>query len=408
MKTTVFITVATAIVAVASALPATVSKSSPSPKGFSVSLTYNKNFKPDTRSELQRLNQRYPTLKLSQNFPFLDQPRNAVGTSGSVPVTNHARDLEYYGTINVGTPGQAITVNFDTGSSDIWFPSTECTLAVCKQHTQFDPKRSSTFKGDGRPWEITYGDGSSASGILASDMVNVGGISIRQTVGLSTAESDDFKTSPEDGMFGLGFNSIQSVEGVQTFMDNVIAAGLLALPVVSVFLPAVRVNGGVGGEYLFGAINEKHYTGQLTYVPISEPGYWQVAIDDVAANGKSLGKTSQGIIDTGTTLVMLDTNTTAAIHAGVPGAVMGDQGWEVPCALPQTEPAGKVSFKMGDKYFDIPYADLAYQPTGDGLCFSGVQPGADDLWILGDVFIKNNYCVFDQGQSRIGIAPIKY
>jgi hypothetical protein len=71
-------------------------------------------------------------------------------------------------------------------------------------------------------------------------MVNVGGITVRQTIGLATSESTQFGSSPADGLFGLGFDSIESVSGVRTFMDNAIAAGVLAQPVVSVFLPSER------------------------------------------------------------------------------------------------------------------------------------------------------------------------
>jgi len=71
-------------------------------------------------------------------------------------------------------------------------------------------------------------------------MVSVGGVSVRQTIGLATAESSQFASSPADGLFGLGFDTIESVSGVKTFLDNAIAAGALAQPVVSVFLPSER------------------------------------------------------------------------------------------------------------------------------------------------------------------------
>ncbi|KAF9164448.1 hypothetical protein DFQ26_001422 [Actinomortierella ambigua] len=408
MKIASFFTVATAILSIASALPATVSKTSPPPRGFSVSLERNKNFKQNTRAELTMLNKRYPALQLTHRFQFLSHLRNAAGTSGTVPVTNHPRDVEYYGTITVGTPGQTLKMNFDTGSSDTWFASTNCSTSACVGHTQFDSSKSSTFKYDGRDWQIEYGDGSYASGFLGSDIVSVGGISVRQAVGLSTEESDQFITSPEDGLFGLGFNSLHSVETVTTFMDNAMAANLLSQPVFSVFLPSVRGNGGVNGEYLFGGINNAHYTGPLTYVPLSKQTYWQVAIEGVNVNTKSLGKRSQGIIDTGTTLVIVDSATAMAIHSSVPGASKTADGWTVPCSLQNSGSSGKVSFKMGGKFFDVPFADLAYDNISSDRCYSGIQDGSESLWILGDVFIKNNYCVFDQGQARIGIAPIKY
>ncbi|KAF8921689.1 hypothetical protein BGZ58_004012 [Dissophora ornata] len=361
-------------------------------------MTRNPHFKHNVKAQMAKMNKRYPGINILS------------GSSGTVPLTNVNPDLEYYGTVSVGTPAQKFTLDFDTGSSDIWFPSSTCTTDGCKKHTQFDSSKSSTFKEDGRSWQISYGDSSSASGILGTDVVSVGGISVPQTIGLATDESDQFGSSPEDGLFGLGFNTIESVSGVKTFMDNAIAAGVLSQPVVSVFLPSVRRNGGTGGEYVFGDIDSTKFDGSLTYVPVTKQGYWQVAIGDISAGGKSLGQSSEGIIDTGTTLIMVGDAAAQAIHGGIQGSKNDPQnGWLIPCSLQSS--TDNISFAMGGTPFNVAVADLAYEDVGDGsgLCVSGVQGGSEDLWILGDVFIKNNYCVFEQSSSpRIGIAPLKY
>ena len=33
----------------------------------------------------------------------------------------------------------------------------------------------------------------------------------------------------------------------------------------------------VGGELVFGGVDEKHFKGKHTYVPITKKGYWQVS-----------------------------------------------------------------------------------------------------------------------------------
>ncbi|KAG0343881.1 hypothetical protein BGZ54_006041, partial [Gamsiella multidivaricata] len=145
----------------------------------------------------------------------------------------------------------------------------------------------------------------------------VGGISVRQTIGLATKESSQFASSPEDGLFGLGFDTIESVSGVKTFMDNAIAAGVLAQPVVSVFLPSERVFNGQGGAYLFGGIDTTKFSGSLTYAAVTQKGYWQIAITAAAYNGRSLGQSSQGIVDTGTTLIIVGDAAATAIHKNI-------------------------------------------------------------------------------------------
>ncbi|KAG0052001.1 hypothetical protein BGZ83_003079 [Gryganskiella cystojenkinii] len=394
MKITALLSLAVAVLAVTEATPVA---RRPHPDGHAVNLTRRENYKHNTPGQIRKMNARYPGLKI------------LAGSSGSVPLTDVSPDLEYYGSVSVGTPAQVLKLDFDTGSSDIWFPSSTCTTTACKSHTRFTSSKSSTFQKDGRRWTISYGDGSSASGTLGSDIVNVGGISVRQTIGLATTESSQFGSSPEDGLFGLGFDTIESVSGVKTFLDNAISAGVLAQPVVSVFLPSERLFKGQGGAYVFGGIDSTKYTGSLTYVPVTQKGYWQILVSDASYNGASLKQTSQGIIDTGTTLIIVGDAAASAIHAKIPGSVNDpNNGWLVPCSAASS--TANIGFKLNGVTFNVPVADLAYEDLGDGSgnCFSGVQGGQDGLWILGDVFIKNNYCVFDQGQSRIGIAPLKH
>lgn len=120
--------------------------------------------------------------------------------------------------------------DFDSGSSDLWCWSTDLpqsTQTAGKGHTIFDPSKSSTFKAtSGSTWNISYGDGSSASGTVGTDNIEIGNITVKnQAVELATQLSSQFtQDTTSDGLLGLAWGSINTVkpDPVQTPVANMI------------------------------------------------------------------------------------------------------------------------------------------------------------------------------------------
>ncbi|RUS31356.1 aspartic peptidase domain-containing protein [Jimgerdemannia flammicorona] len=163
---------------------------------------------------------------------------------GDLPLTDEEPDFEYYALVTVGTPGQTFKLNFDTGSSDLWFPYTACTDGSCINKTIYDPTKSSTYKEDGRSWSILYADDSSSSGIAGYDSVDLGGLVIKgQSIDMAATMSSGFTNTAIDGMFGLGFNSLNRL-GEKTPMDNLISQNIIRDPRFGVWLGKTKLGGG--------------------------------------------------------------------------------------------------------------------------------------------------------------------
>ena len=87
----------------------------------------------------------------------------------SESLTDEDSDEEWAGTISIGTPAQKFLIDFDTGSSDLWIPSSSCTSSTCKAKDRYTASSSSTSSKKSGTFSIEYGDGSTVSGPIYTD-----------------------------------------------------------------------------------------------------------------------------------------------------------------------------------------------------------------------------------------------
>jgi hypothetical protein len=78
-----------------------------------------------------------------------------------------------------------------------------------KNHSIYDPSKSHTSKIlPGETFNTTYGDGSSVSGTVYTDIVEFGGVSANTAVDTATYVSASFYTDGAiDGFLGMGFDN---------------------------------------------------------------------------------------------------------------------------------------------------------------------------------------------------------
>ncbi|KAF7554268.1 hypothetical protein G7Z17_g3041 [Cylindrodendrum hubeiense] len=330
---------------------------------------------------------------------------NTRRDEGNVTTTPTDNDSEWLTPVNIGTPPQTLNLDFDTGSSDLWVFSSLTAANEVTGQVKYNPDKSSTSKElTGETWSITYGDKSSSSGSVFQDKVTIGGLTVSaQAVEAAKTVSDTFTSESDlDGLLGLGFSSINTVEPTQqkTFFDS-------ALPQLESKVFTADLKHDAPGSYNFGFIDKSAYTGEITYTPVnSAQGFWEFTASGYAVGDGALSETSlDGIADTGTTLLMLPSAVNKAYYSQIQGAQLNNAagGYVFPCTA--TTPT--FTFSIGSTKFTIPAKFMSYAPLGDGsgTCFGGLQPSEDiGINIFGDIALKAGFVVFDGGETRLGWA----
>ncbi|THH13221.1 hypothetical protein EUX98_g9750, partial [Antrodiella citrinella] len=162
-------------------------------------------------------------------------------------------------------------------------------------------------------------------------------------------------------------------------------------------------------ELTLGGVNEALYTGEFAWSNVTEEGYWQVAVEGMTINNKTMFHGHAAIIDSGTTLLVADSTTVAQFYATIPGSrpapeVAGPGYYTFPCnAVPS------VSMTFGGRAFEIPQKTFNLGPAfkGSQECV-GSLVGSDDMsfWIVGDIFLRGVYTAFDIENKRVGFADL--
>ncbi|CAE6463645.1 unnamed protein product [Rhizoctonia solani] len=329
----------------------------------------------------------------------------------SVPLTDEQDEL-WAGEISIGTPGQKFLIDFDTGSADLWIPSSNCQSQGCQSKNVYTSSLSSTAKEvtTSQKFSISYGDGSTASGPVYTDTVSAGVLSAKkssfksQSFSAVTSESSSFSDDPSDGIMGLAFSSISSI-GAPTFIENLASQGAISSSVFSMYLAANN------SELYLGGTNSTLYTGDITYSNLTSRTYW-------LTNGSSSVSETEAysgpmIIDSGTTLIVGEKRSVDAWWEQVdnasrcPSFVCGASGYYLfPCSSPPnvTFEFGGGSYSVNPDNFNIGSVDSFGEICVGGIVGSSGVP--DHAWIVGDVFMRNVYTVFDEANSRVGFANL--
>ncbi|KAI1770780.1 mitochondrial elongation factor g 1-like protein [Hypoxylon cercidicola] len=357
-------------------------------------------------------------------------------------ITNEKLRGGYFATCQVGTPPQNLTLQLDTGSSDIWVPSSSA--SVCESSTDggcsfgsFDERASSSLTVVGEDeFTISYVDGSSSRGDYITDTFEIGGATIdNMTMGLG------LRTDIPYGLVGVGYALneaiVASTQSASSSYDNLPLLmqkqGLINTNAYSLWLNDLDAN---TGSILFGGIDTEKYQGDLSRINVYKDPTSEAFTSFIVAMTSLQAVSSTGadslsssafpipvVLDSGTTFSYLPTDLAEQIWREVGAEYNPQYGVPLlPCSMENS--AGHFSFGFGgsggpvinitmDELVvsladgdPIPFPSGQYQ--GQAACQFGLQNYSSDTYLLGDTFLRSAYVVYDLVNNEIGLAPTDF
>lgn len=355
------------------------------------------------------------TLQGTTFLNSIARKNSKAASKSGLKVTLENEYALYLASIEIGTPGQSLRVDVDTGSSDLWVPG----AGTRSSDGTYDHTKSSTYKRVADGFSIRYGDGSSASGDWATDNVEIGGATVKN-LQFGDATTQDVG----QGILGIGLKGNEaSALGYSSFTyDNLPLQlknqGIIDKAAYSLYLNSLDAS---SGSIIFGSATDlSKYSGSLKTLPIQNiddsgsptdgPVAFFVNLDSITAGGKELASlTYPALLDSGTTLIYAPSSIALAVGRKY-GTYSNSAGGYVTRCNAQGD---DFEFTFDGATITVPFSNLLFHIDGNpnsisNTCLIGVLDSGADYYILGDGFLRSAYVYYDIQDSEIGIAQAKY
>lgn len=194
-----------------------------------------------------------------------------------------------------------------------------------------------------------------------------------------------------------------SVNQVPTVFENVMDQKLVDEGMFAFYLG----NGNRDrGELTLGGVDAAHYTGEISWVPLLSATYWEISMSDVVVGANSFvsGGNAKAIVDTGTSILTGPSEAVAAIAQQLGAKPFIEGEYLISCDATNLS---NIDFVINGNTYTLTPEDYLI-PDGDiclfGMMAMDIPAPTGPLWILGDVFIRKYYSVFDVSNQRVGLA----
>lgn len=326
--------------------------------------------------------------------------------------------MQYSGKISVGSPPVQFRVIFDTGSAWLWVPSTLCKTACHPCSNYLNTSSSATYISLKQEITLSYGMGY-AIGDLSQDNISVGdtqSIKISNQTFILVNSNKDFDGMIADGILGLAFKKLS--KDYKTVLDNMKEQGLITSKIFSVYfgdnlfgLNQTNPNSAI----IFGGYDLESYaqSSEIIYMSVfPETGYWTVLLSNIKVGNVLIDYISfLAIVDTGTSLIMAPKKEAAEVMMKIhqKGQCYLAFGFLVcDCGIShKISDYPPISFELGNGNVFTLNPDDYFMKDGLYCQLLMTSLSRGNFWILGDVFLRKYYSIYDADNNRLGLVLAK-
>ena len=234
------------------------------------------------------------------------------------------------------------------------------------------------------------------------------------------------------GILGLSFPSLSNLKYTPIF-DNIIKQKLLKKNWFSFYLADLSENNK--SFIVLGEPNNNYYNGNIKWHNVSQPSYWQVTLEDIYINKKPIKICPESgcnlVFDSGTSIFTAPSSDLQKLLKHLPLqdcddlSYMPDIGFRIGEYIYTMKPNEYILLSKNNKSSMLEIKSEVYKSTelkteysflsGESIKTKNagckrafmpldVEPPKGPLWVLGDIFLRKYFVIFDRDNKRIGIA----
>ncbi|KIL59246.1 hypothetical protein M378DRAFT_1014703 [Amanita muscaria Koide BX008] len=330
----------------------------------------------------------------------------------NLTVDNQA--VTYVADIGIGTPPTSYKLLIDTGSSNTWIGAGKAYVKTNSSIPTAD--NVSVWYGSGQMTGTEY---------LDTVTLAPGLVVYNQSIGDATSSSG---FDGVDGILGVGPTDLtrgslspDSSSTVPTVVDNAWNQGLITADKIGISIEPTTTNVSTG-EITWGGVDPSKFNGTLNYAPIttSSPSsnYWGVD-QSITYDTSTILNTGAGIVDTGTTLILLATDAYKA-YVNATGATLDSDTGLLTITTANYANLKSLFFNING----VPYELTPNAQTWPRSLNTAIRGNAQSIYLViadlgllsdgglnfinGYTFLERYYSVYDSANKAVGFAQTPY